>query len=122
MSKAASTKELGTMVSVLLPSVKMKSLSSRETIFEREFHEFLLASFGGYTVASGNITGYWRRRNLPDECNEHRRYEISIKTERDRKLLELRVACLAQELGETSIFCQRNGKAYLIRSMKERRR
>ena len=55
----------------LLPSVKMKSNSPRGTIFERELHAFLMENYGGYTVTGGSITGYWKRSDGMEECNEH---------------------------------------------------
>ena len=102
------------MVELLLPSVKMKSLSPRGVPFERELHEYLLTHFGGYTVASGSITGYWARKPDGEQCNEHLQYRIAVPSAKDRNRMERHVAHLAAELEEESIFCVAESKARLI--------
>jgi hypothetical protein len=114
--KVAEPRLLGTVIQLLLPSIKMKSYSPRGIPFEREFHDYLLRHFSGYTVASGNITGYWRREGRNEDCNEHREYQIALNGEKERLSLEKRVSNLAKELGEQTIFCQVNGRAYLIQA------
>jgi hypothetical protein len=106
--------EVGTVVEILLPSVKMKSLSPRGVPFEREFHQYLLHRFRGYTVASGSITGYWRRPGKSEECNEHREYRVAFKTSAERSELEAYIAALTAQLDEESIFVTENGIARLI--------
>lgn len=112
---------MGKTFVVLLPSVKMKSLSTRGTTFEREFHHFLMDHFGGYTVASGSITGYWKNDEGREECNEHRRYEVALAKRTDATLLEKQLAGLALELGEKSIFCQTEEHALVIRAREKAR-
>src|SRR5688500_10055507 len=113
-------KPLGTVVQVLLPSIKMKSYSSRGVPFEKEFHDFLLANFDGYTVASGNITGFWKGSGKWEECNEHREYQIAVTGVEQRSRLEDYVGHLAGELKERTIFCTMNGSAFLIRALTPR--
>ncbi len=116
MANSFRTKKLGGVFVVLLPSVKMKSVSPRGTSFERELHQLFLKLFEGYTVTSGNITGYWMKLHSEEECNEHRRYEIASSDRKKKDALKQRLARLAAELGEESIFCQEDGAAFLIYS------
>jgi hypothetical protein len=78
LKKRGKTKLLGRVMNILLPSIKMKSYSARGVLFERELHCFLLTHFTGYTVTSGNITGYWKDQSGCEECNEHREYQVAI--------------------------------------------
>lgn len=116
MNKKDSRQSLGDVFSVLLPSVKMKSFSVRGKLLDREFHEFLLTNFHGYTVASGNITGYWRQEGEKQEtCNEHQEYQIALRNRADRNRLEKHLRELRRELEEETIYCVFNGKAFLLR-------
>ena len=107
---------LGKVLLILLPSVKMKTKSPRGIPFAQELHDFLLIHFNGYTVASGNITGYWQHERQ-EECNEHRQYQIAFNRTKDRLSLESHLSKLASELGEKTIYCQFGGKAFLIRAI-----
>jgi hypothetical protein len=106
---------VGKVLLILLPSVKMKARSPRGIPFAQEFHDFLMTHFKGYTVASGNITGYWQRGTQEEQCNEHRQYQVAFKKDEDRTTLERRLSHLATELEEETIFCQFEGEAFLIR-------
>ena len=87
-------KTIGAIVELLLPSVKMKSLSPRGVPFERELHEYLLTHFDGYTVASGSITGYWAKGPDGEQCNEHLQYRIAVPSAKDRNRMERHIAHL----------------------------
>jgi len=114
-------KILGTIVQVLLPSIKMKSRTDKGTVFEKEFHDFLISNFGGYTVASGNITGYWMRSLRQEECNEHREYQIAISGTADFEKLTEYLARLAAQIKEQTVFCTMGGTAFLIRKKSKTR-
>ena len=78
MKRKKSKNRSASLFQFLLPSVKMKSNSPRGVIFERELHALLMEHYGGYTVTGGNITGYWKRSDGAEECNEHRAYQVAI--------------------------------------------
>jgi hypothetical protein len=113
-----SWKSIGVIVSVLISSVKMKSQSKRHMTFEREFHEFLTSEFNGYTVTAGNITGYWTRRGTEEECNEHREYQIAIASTAELEKLRNYLAKLAWRLKERTLFCNIQGRAFLVGATK----
>src|SRR3954465_15281390 len=46
---------LGTRAAFLLPSLKLKGQRGSGKILEQEVHGFLMANFGGYTAAAGNL-------------------------------------------------------------------
>jgi len=96
----------------------MKSQSPRGEPFANEFHQFLVNEFGGYTAASGNITGYWVRPKGREECNEHREYQIAISSEQELNTLTGHLSGLASALGEQTIFCTVQGVAFLIAASK----
>ena len=110
-------KRLGTVIQVLLPSLKMKSHSVRGVPYASEFHAFLISRYGGYTVASGSITGYWLRSNQEEECNEHREYQIALKDQKALEGLSEYLSALARELSERTIYCQANGEAFIIEAL-----
>jgi hypothetical protein len=110
---------IGTIVQVLLPSIKMKS-REKGRVLERDFHRFLVSSFGGYTVASGSITGYWIGSSRKEECNEHREYQIAISSTADFEKLTNYLSTLADQIREETIFCAMSGRAFLIRKKRKR--
>ncbi|MDB6036842.1 MAG: hypothetical protein JWM99_683 [Verrucomicrobiales bacterium] len=112
------TKLLGRVMNILLPSIKMKSYSARGVLFERELHSFLLTHFTGYTVTSGNITGYWKDQGACEECNEHREYQVAIDQPRKQSVLEKYLEHLAWELNEKTVYLTFDGKARLISAAK----
>jgi hypothetical protein len=116
MKQNSRREPVGKVFLILLPSVKMKTRSPRGVPFAQEFHDFLMQLFRGYTVASGNITGYWQRGRPEEQCNEHRQYQVAFKSDQDRVLLEEHLSNLAAELGEETIFCEFEGEAFLIHS------
>ncbi len=113
-NSSVAKKSLGRIGVLLLPSVKMKTLSPRGKTYDRELHNFLVAHFGGYTIASGNITGYWKRDDGSEECNEHRQYKMAFTNEESFPALEEFISRLAAELGEESIFWEVDGTAWLL--------
>jgi hypothetical protein len=105
---------LGRLGILLLPSLKMKLESIRGNSHEQEVHEFLIANFSGYTLASGNIAGFWKDSNGRQHYGEHTEYRIGFLTEDKIPMLEHFIANLAEELGEESIFWATGEDAWLI--------
>ena len=105
---------LGRLGILLLPSLKMKTVSPRGKTFEQEVHEFLIANFSGYTVASGNIAGFWKDSRGQQHYGEHLEYRVGFLTEDRIPTLEQFIATLAAELDEKSIFWATGEDAWLI--------
>jgi len=99
---------LGDRVSFLLPSLKLKPL-------EGEVHGFLMAEFGGYTVAAGNIFGYWKDDSSGGESyGEHRLFTVALSGAEKLEALKEFLARLARRLGEKTIYAEIGGRAVLI--------
>ncbi|MEO6181587.1 MAG: hypothetical protein ABIP76_00450 [Verrucomicrobiota bacterium] len=105
---------LGRLGILLLPSLKMKSVSPRGITHEQEVHEFLIANFSGYTLASGNIAGFWKDSQGRQHYGEHLEYRVGFSTEDKIPELEKFIAHLADELGEESIFWATGEDSWLI--------
>lgn len=115
MSDIAQRKEsLGRLGILLLPSLKMKSVSSRGKTHEVEVHEFLIAHFSGYTLASGNIAGFWKDSQGRQHYGEHLEYRVGFQTEEKIPMLEEFIANLAEEIEEESIFWATGEDTWLI--------
>jgi hypothetical protein len=115
MNTSAPFKEsLGRLGTLLLPSLKMKSVSPRGKTYEQELHEFLVANFSGYTVASGNIAGFWKDRRGEQHYGEHLEYRVGFLSEEKIPLLEKYISELARELGEESLFWATGEDTWLI--------
>jgi len=105
---------LGRLGILLLPSLKMKSTSPRGNTYEQEVHEFLVGNFSGYTVASGNIAGFWKDSQGRQHYGEHQEYRVGFLSEDKIPFLENYISKLAEELGEESIFWATGEDAWLI--------
>ena len=105
---------LGRLGVLLLPSLKMKSLSTRGKTYEQELHDFLVANFSGYTVASGNIAGFWKDSIGRQHYGEHMEYRVGFLSEEKIPLLENFISELARDLDEESIFWETGEDAWLI--------
>jgi hypothetical protein len=112
----ARKERMGRMGVILLPSVKLKLRSPRGVIFEEEIHTFLMATFTGYTVAAGNISGYWRDSTGRESYGEHREYRVALPDQRSALLLEEFAAQLAADLHEDCIFMENGEDAWLVYS------
>jgi hypothetical protein len=98
---------LGERVSFLLPSLRLKP-------FEGEVHRFLMAEFGGYTVAAGNIFGYWRENSGGESYGEHRLFTVAVSGAEKLETLKEYLARLARQLGEKTVYAEIAGQAVLI--------
>jgi hypothetical protein len=106
---------MGPVAAMLLPIEKLKQPSPRGVSFEREIHEFLTTNLNGYTVASGNISGYWKDHNGKNLYGEHREYRVALPPSATaRQTLESFLGTLAHEMGETCIYVEHGGEALLI--------
>lgn len=105
---------LGRLGILLLPSLKLKTVSPRGKIYEQEVHDFLVENFSGYTVASGNITGFWKDSQGRQHYGEHQEYRVGFLNEEKIPTLENFIAELAEELGEQSIFWATGEDTWLI--------
>lgn len=115
-TSAVLRESLGRLGILLLPSLKMKSISPRGKSYEQEVHEFLVTNFSGYTLASGNIAGFWKDSHGQQHYGEHLEYRVGFLSERKIPMLENYIAELAMELGEKSIFWATGEDAWLIYS------
>jgi len=105
---------LGRLGILLLPSLKMKGVSPRGKSYEQEVHDFLVENFSGYTVASGNIAGFWKDSQGRQHYGEHLEYRVGFLSEDKIPLLENFIAELATRLDEKSIFWATGEDAWLI--------
>lgn len=105
---------LGATAVFLLPSLKLKERRKADLLLEDVVHDFLMANFGGYTAAAGNIFGYWVDRDGHESYGEHRQFSVAL-TEKG-KLDELKefLAKLAGKLGEQCIYLEADGRAVLV--------
>lgn len=94
---------LGATAVFLLPSLKLKQLSSSVSN-EARLHAFLLDNFGGYTAQAGNIFGYWRSPAGKDSYGEHREFSVAFANESKVEVLKTFLAKLARELHEECIY------------------
>ena len=107
---------LGRIGVFLLPSLKMKSLSPRGRTYDQELHDFLMGFFTGYTVTTGNISGYWKDESGHEQYGEHREYKIAFSDEAQIAPVEKHISHLAAELGEEFIYCEYDDHAFLLRA------
>jgi hypothetical protein len=108
---------LGQHALFLIPSVKVygPKYSWDGRRIAKVVHEFLLANFNGYTVASGNIYGYFQSTELAyDELREFR--VAFLEDEEGTKVPRLQqfLADLCRVIGEECIYLQAGKKAMLI--------
>jgi len=111
---AVKRESLGQFAALLLPLEKLKLKSPRGHSFEQEIHEFLLTSFNGYTMASGNISGHWKDDCERDHYGEHREYKVALPDESSAASLEVFLAGLAHEMDEECIYIEVGAEIFLI--------
>ena len=97
-----------------MPIEKLKRESPRGKSFEVELHEFLLTSFNGYTVSSGNIAGHWKDDRGQDHYGEHREYRVALPAANFVPSLEVFLAGLAYEMQEECIYVEIGSEIILI--------
>jgi hypothetical protein len=102
------------MVSFLLPSLKLKDRCGGAETLEDGVHRYLMATFGGYTAAAGNIFGYWRDSDGKESYGEHKRFEAGLRDEKLLPELKRYLAALAARMGEECIYLQTGGEASFV--------
>jgi hypothetical protein len=113
-SNQVKKQSLGRTGVLLLPSLKLKTSSPRGPTFEQELHDFLVGNFTGYTVAAGNISGYWKDDKGQEQYGEHRQYRIAFESEAKIPNLEKFIARLAAELDEECVYWEIGESSWLI--------
>ena len=106
--------DLGTCVTFLLPSLKLKNRSRRGETLEAKLHHFLLQNFSGYTAAAGNVFGYWRSRRGKEFYGEHTEYKVSLLDSGKLETLEGFLAELALEMDEDSLYLAAGKESWLL--------
>lgn len=109
--------DIGRRATFLIPSVKVynaKYSKTRQSV-AKTIHNFLNATFGGYTCASGNIYGYFSKESA--EYDELREFRVSFKEDDKRakvpKLQEF-LASLCADIGEECIYLECGEDAMLV--------
>lgn len=108
---------LGRRALFLIPSVKVYGIKHSKSgrSIAKVLHEFLLRTFNGYTVASGNIYGYFQSTELA--YDELREFRVAF-LEDDRKtkvpLLQQFLADLCADIGEECIYLEAGEDAMLV--------
>jgi hypothetical protein len=105
---------LGQVAVALLPIEKLKLKSPRGISFEREIHDFLVTSFNGYTVSSGNISGHWKDDTGHDHYGEHRQYKVAVGPPESARSFEEFLAEIAAEMREECIYMEIGREIFLV--------
>lgn len=100
-------KKLGPMANFLLPSLKL-----RQRELQREVEDTLLEKFGGFTVTSGAISGYWLDEHGDPMYGEHQEYKVAVRERADE--LKSYLAELCRKLDEDCIYLEVGDSAYFI--------
>src|SRR3990167_6643326 len=108
---------LGRRALFLIPSVKVynRKYSKTKQSIARAIHRFLMATFGGYTCASGNIYGYFTSESA--EYDELREFRVAFKEDEARtkvpKLQEF-LATICEDISEECIYLECGEDAMLV--------
>ena len=105
---------LGQVAVALLPIEKLKLKSPRGVPFEREIHDFLVTSFNGYTVSSGNISGHWKDDTGHDHYGEHRQYKVAAGLPESARSFEVFLSGIAAEMHEECIYMEVGREIFLV--------
>ncbi len=108
---------LGRRALFLIPSVKVYSAKYNRSgrSIAKVLHEFLLATFNGYTVASGNIYGYFQSEDVA--YDELREFRVAFREDERRTkvpLLQEFLAELCADIGEECIYLEAGEDAMLV--------
>ncbi len=106
---------LGLRALFLIPSMKVFGMRDSEAGHRmgKKIHDFLIANFTGFTMASGNICGYFEDH----EYDEHREYRVAIQDDASGaklRLLQEFLAGVCAEIGEVCIYLEYGGEAMLV--------
>ena len=108
---------LGKRALFLIPSVKVynrKYSKTRQSVAST-IHNFLTATFGGYTCASGNIFGFFT--GTVAEYDELREFRVAFKEDEERTkvpLLQDFLAKICEDIGEECIYLECGEDAMLV--------
>lgn len=105
---------LGTMVTFLLPSLKLKERNASGQTHEDRLHAFLLKNFNGYTATAANLFGYWRNHSGQEFYGEHKEYKVSLLDKKRIGLLEKFLVKIGKEIGEESVYLAAGDESWLL--------
>ncbi len=107
--------QLGTRALFLVPSRKVfrnkvpNTAATEKLRVAKLIHDFLMRNFDGFTMASGNINGYFQA----NEYDEHREYRVAVK-EKDLEKLQRFLAEVCIYLDEECIYLEYGTLAMLV--------
>src|SRR6202012_3897063 len=107
---------LGKNVRFLLPSLKLKEPCPDGGTIEQSVHAYLVEQFGGYTVASATVSGYWREDDGRYSYGEHREFTVALPNDRGLPGLKTFLAQVARMLCESCLYVEVAGSAVLLYS------
>lgn len=107
---------LGKNVRFLLPSLKLKEPCPGGGTIEQSVHAYLVEHFGGYTVTSGTVSGYWREEDGSQSYGEHREFTVALPNDRGLPELKNFLALTARRLCESCLYLEVAGSASLLYS------
>jgi hypothetical protein len=110
---------LGTNVRFLLPSLKLKEPCPGGGTIEESVHGYLVEHFGGYTVGSATVSGYWREEDGTHSYGEHREFTVALHHDRGLPELKRFLAQTARRLCESCLYVEVAGCAVLLYSESE---
>lgn len=105
---------LGRMATFLLPINKLKTKNSSGQTIDDQIHGFLIANYSGYTLATGNIFGYWKDRSGKEFFGEHREYKVSFSGKERIPHLENFLSEIAKEINEECVYLETGEDSWLI--------
>src|SRR5579875_141948 len=112
-------KPLGKNVRFLLPSLKLKEPCPGGGTIEESVHVYLVEHFGGYTVTSGTVSGYWREEDGTQSYGEHREFTVALPDDRELPALKRFLALTGRRLCESCLYVEVAGFALLLYSAED---
>jgi hypothetical protein len=112
-------KSLGKNVRFLLPSLKLKEPCPGGGTIEQSVHAYLVEHFGGYTVTSGTVSGYWREEDGSQSYGEHREFTVALHDDRGLPELKRFLALTGRRLCESCLYVEVAGSAELLYSAED---
>src|SRR5689334_2959140 len=91
---------MGVTATFLIPSAKLESGGLNGVTVERRLHDFLIRRFGGYTISSADLRGYWVSPRGESCYGEHREYRVFLNGGKGALGLKRFLAEVAAEIGE----------------------
>jgi len=110
---------LGKNVRFLLPSLKLKEPCSGGGTIEQSVHAYLVDHFGGYTVGSATVAGYWREEDGSQSYGEHREFTVALPNDRGLPELKRFLSLTARRLCESCLYVEVAGCAVLLYSAED---